>query len=1099
VNKRAGILAISIVIMLLAPTLVITAVNTGPRSLVRQITTFGSGNPEDFVTFSGPGEDANLYLTIPNGATIISATFNVSGEKYASEYPENVTLDVGDDGDIEWAFEGDGYGYLGHQVLISNSTNFTRSMRVPFYEGGTNDTILIRLPKEANVTKAVLKLEGSKGTGPSQITTINKMQSWAPNQWVRQGTRIMVNELNGNILYDNIEFDIGDIPDTAFVSNATFWWGRDGASHYGQNPGTYSFDDDLSVHRIEESWNLGVTNVLDEGPTEDTNAMVNSNVFYDWNVTLIMASWVEGTHENYGLCIHRDDAADRDKWDYSLVPYIDVQYGSPGNVTMEIEGGANIEVFSQSNIFDTTAVVTDFSDDINDYLASHGPDVTDEFGNAFVDIPFSLSSTDPGRVTISDIDIEYQYVGVVDVNPTTGNLTNELDDLVPDIIDGGSADIPISFFSNNTGKVKASGLGIDFLPPDHSASIDSHTPEELSVTMNENETIDFEITVSDLYNYPMTVVWYMDGDVYVEGQYNMTYFADFESAGRYNITVVVNNELHDTSLSWNLIVMNVNRNPIIDSVEPQQMYEMDENSTSRFNITAYDPDGDPVRYNWLLDDMQVGGNEPFFEYTTDFFDAGLHDIKVTVFDPKALNDVMIWHVTVKDVNAFPVITDSTPASEVEMYEIETKRFTVKEKSIDGDKHDIYWYLDGNETGVEGRYYDYFADYESSGLHVVEVEVTDGELSAKRSWDVTVIDVNRPPDPRIDAPEDKEEFLEWDEIDLDGAASSDPDRDALDLTWSDNEEEIGTGEELTVNLERGRHTIKLTVDDGKDGGINSTYVSITVRYIEFDGIISTDNVKPVGEDAMIVSLQLTNEGDGSYDEMEVFFVVDGVNISSQTIVDIEPDKDFLLEFPWTAEEGTHTLEFVIGEQNFSQPITVGKKPLINQGNSWMWSIILLIVVLAVIVTVIVIAKRRRRPDTDEPEPVAQEAPPPVQPAPAYPQSAPTYPQQTPAYTQPAPAPVQPTLPPPPPLSPPPVQPVRALPPPPPPQTQQPTVDEEVHASDMVDKTEEMIRQHEAKGGDGLKARNTLRIAKNFHDKGKYSKAIYYCQRAESYLK
>jgi hypothetical protein len=1080
----ARFLAIAITFMMIVPTLVVTSDDSRSPDLIRHITTLGDGSSEGTATFAGVGTDTKLELKIPNGATIVSATFNVSGEPYSQgskDFPENVTIDVGDDGDVEWKFEGTGFGYLGRQYLVSNTTNFTESLRIPFYSGGTNDTVRIRLPKEANVTKAVLKLEGSSGTGPSNISQVNKMQSWAPNMWVTQGSQIMVNQLNGQILYDTIEFNIGSIPSTAFVSNATFYWGRKGTSYYGQNPQTYSFADPLGIHRIEESWSLGNTKILDESsPPEDINMMTNKNVFYPWNMTQIMASWVEGTHTNYGVCIHRTQAATRDKWDYSWLPFILVKYGSPGNVSMVMKGGADVQIYSQTGTFATSTTVPDFSDDLNNYLTSHVADFTDDYGNGFVDIPFSLSSTDPGRVTISEVDIQYEYYGAVDQNPTTVNLTNELNDLVPDVIDGGHTDITIAISSNNSGKVKISGIDIDFLPPDHAADIDTRSPEDFTVIMNENETIEFEITASDLYDYPLTVVWTMDDEVYVEGEYNMTYFADFESAGSYNITVVVNNGLHDTSTSWDLVVKNVNRKPLFDWLEPDQNYAMDENSTTIFNVTAHDPDGDIIRYVWSLDNNPVGTNDPAYKYEPGFDDSGSHVLKVTLLDPWGLDNSRMWYITVNNVNAPPVITDSDPVREVTMLETETKRFTVEDDSLDGDPHDIIWYLDSNDTGEEGDYYDYVTDYDSAGLHLVEVEVTDGEYSAWRRWDVTVLDVNRPPVPVIDAPQAQDEFLEWDDILLDGTSTSDPDGDALELAWSEGSAILGKGEQVTVNLDRGQHTIILSVDDGRPNGEDWTEVVIMVRYIDFETTITPDIPDPVVDDEMKITVDLYNAGDGSIDELEVYLLVDGENVSSQYIRNIEPDKEFSLEFPWTAELGEHTIEIVVGDQNFTKTVKVDEKPIINEENSWLWLLIVVIVVCCVIGGVVVMKRRKKAPSELPPE----------EPAPAPPPQEPVQ-QFEPAPTQPVPEQPADVYPPPPP--PPPLAEARPVPDAPLP------IGLEAQAKNDLAEVEALLQEREATGANTTKARGTIRIAKNFLSKGNYDKAIHYCNMARNHLK
>jgi hypothetical protein len=44
-----------------------------------------------------------------------------------------------------------------------------------------------------------------------------------------------------------------------------------------------------------------------------------------------------------------------------------------------------------------------------------------------------------------------------------------------------------------------------------------------------------------------------------------------------------------------VIVRNVNRKPIIDSFSPEKTYEMDENSSASFEVSASDPDNNPAQ------------------------------------------------------------------------------------------------------------------------------------------------------------------------------------------------------------------------------------------------------------------------------------------------------------------------------------------------------------------------------------------------------------------------------------------------------------------------------------------------------------------------
>ena len=70
----------------------------------------------------------------------------------AGESPTTIGIDVGDDGDLEWAFGGPGNGSFGHVDELSNGWH---SVGVNL-STGSNSTYSIRLPLNATVSSASL-------------------------------------------------------------------------------------------------------------------------------------------------------------------------------------------------------------------------------------------------------------------------------------------------------------------------------------------------------------------------------------------------------------------------------------------------------------------------------------------------------------------------------------------------------------------------------------------------------------------------------------------------------------------------------------------------------------------------------------------------------------------------------------------------------------------------------------------------------------------------------------------------------------------------------------------------------------------------------
>jgi len=95
-------------------------------------------------------------------------------------------------------------------------------------------------------------------------------------------------------------------------------------------------------------------------------------------------------------------------------------------------------------------------------------------------------------------------------------------------------------------------------------TIDSHYPPT-NPTIQEGENQEFNITKSDLDGDPLTVTWWLNQSK-EETSDSYTYTANYESAGTYNITVVVSDGLSETSHQWMLTVTNVERDIAIINV-----------------------------------------------------------------------------------------------------------------------------------------------------------------------------------------------------------------------------------------------------------------------------------------------------------------------------------------------------------------------------------------------------------------------------------------------------------------------------------------------------------------------------------------------------
>jgi chitodextrinase len=370
-----------------------------------------------------------------------------------------------------------------------------------------------------------------------------------------------------------------------------------------------------------------------------------------------------------------------------------------------------------------------------------------------------------------------------------------------------------------------------------------------------------------------------------------------------------------------------------------------------------------LTYIWYVDGKHVTDLEPTFEYKTTYASAGKHEVKVSVQDPAGASAVISWNVTVNNINAAPEITDSTPPGDaVSMNENSARKFRVTDVALDGDKHNISWYLDGNGTGVSGESYQYSADFDSAGRHEIAAQVSDGELSVGRTWHINVANVNRPPVAVISAPATGAEFMAGDDIALDGGQSSDIDGDTLSMSWTEGLKTLGSGATLTIKLSRGEHTIVLNVNDGQKNGTDTAQVQIMARYLDFSGDLRVDKETPVEGRMLKLTAELINNGDGSINELSVSFRVDGTEVSTKTIGGIGPDSIFPLEFHWKAVKGDHKLEVRVNNQTFSKTVTVAQEHAVTApfgGGMTLWIAVAVVAVVAIVAAVAVFGPGRKK--------------------------------------------------------------------------------------------------------------------------------------------
>ncbi|MFX1574913.1 MAG: ABC transporter substrate-binding protein [Promethearchaeota archaeon] len=89
-----------------------------------------------------------------------------------------------------------------------------------------------------------------------------------------------------------------------------------------------------------------------------------------------------------------------------------------------------------------------------------------------------------------------------------------------------------------------------------------------------------------------------------------------------------------------------NHAPVINSYYPLKDPFIEESETQKFNISATDPDGDPLTYGWFLNGAEVGGNNSNYIFDANSNPYGTYTVKVNVTDGDKVAD-RSWTLSVQ--------------------------------------------------------------------------------------------------------------------------------------------------------------------------------------------------------------------------------------------------------------------------------------------------------------------------------------------------------------------------------------------------------------------------------------------------------------------
>jgi hypothetical protein len=179
--------------------------------------------------------------------------------------------------------------------------------------------------------------------------------------------------------------------------------------------------------------------------------------------------------------------------------------------------------------------------------------------------------------------------------------------------------------------------------------------------------------------------------------------------------------------------------------------------------------------------------------------------------------VLLSGCTGASVNHPPTIGTYEPKGDVSMPEESTLAFRLNASDVEGQALTCRWYVDGNLSHRSGK--PFVFDYppgRAVGVHALRAVVSDGSMTAQRSWKVTVFAINHAP--VIDAAPAGSNASVNEGASLPFSANvTDPDGDAVWLRWtldgataSANTSAYTLGADFNMS---GAHTVRLLAGDG----------------------------------------------------------------------------------------------------------------------------------------------------------------------------------------------------------------------------------------------------------------------------------------------
>jgi hypothetical protein len=415
-----------------------------------------------------------------------------------------------------------------------------------------------------------------------------------------------------------------------------------------------------------------------------------------------------------------------------------------GILDINLSIGSRI-IWNKTGLFNGTAILEDFSQQLNDYLRSAPASGSDGYGNLFVDVPVTVRVKSEGNITLTDMAIQYQY------NATVSNFAPTINGYISahknekDV--NGTLKIPLKVSSLSAGRTKIFSLNITRdMPPILFQQI--KTIEMIEDTVNSQlidlyqyfkddvdgySSLNFSVVSST--NSSMVKLWisgkrYLSADVETGG-------ANDNWTGTVEAVVACTDHWGQKTESnrFTIVVRNVNDAPVITSTP---VLKAEAEVPYFYNVTAIDGDNDILHFNLTKapPGMTIDSLTGKIQWMP--MDKGYFEVNIVVSDG---NMTAFQNYFLLLGNIAPMITSMPPLTartgELYVYNITAE---------DPNNDDLIFSLNNQISGMEINATSGQITWVPAigGSFDVSVRVSDGKLKVEQNFTINVTQLNRAP-------------------------------------------------------------------------------------------------------------------------------------------------------------------------------------------------------------------------------------------------------------------------------------------------------------------------------------------------------------------